>query len=76
MDEHRNIISDYDINPLNISFVEEGNTEFTFEEILDLERYLDFMVEGKLIHGFLIRCKIDKASSTKGGCLVEERELK
>ncbi|NDI37254.1 hypothetical protein [Chengkuizengella sediminis] len=62
MDERGNIISNYDINPLNISSSEDGNTEFSFQENHDLEKYRDFGIEGKLIHGLLIRCKIDNSS--------------
>jgi len=62
MDEKGNIISDYDIVPINVTTNKEGNTEFTFEEIYVLESYTDFAVQGKLIHCLLIRCEIDDSS--------------
>ena len=62
VDERGNIISDYDINPLILTSVEDGNTEFMFEKIEDLERYYDYMVEEKSIHCLLIRSKINKSS--------------
>ncbi len=62
VDERGNIVSDYDINPLILTSVEDGNTEFMFEKIEDLERYYDYMVEEKSIHCLLIRSKINKSS--------------
>ncbi|WP_017755031.1 hypothetical protein [Calidifontibacillus oryziterrae] len=59
LDENANIVSEYNISPLSISSVKEGIAEFTFEESLDLEMYQDFTIEGKLVHGLLIRCEID-----------------
>lgn len=74
IDEKGNIISGYDISPLIISSVEEGNTEFTFEENQDFEGYLDFAVDGKLIHVLLIRCKIDNASFAFATLVLSVRE--
>ena len=62
VDERGNIVSDYDINPLILTSVEDGNTGFIFEKSEDLERYYDYMVEGKSIHCLLIRSKINKSS--------------
>ncbi|GAA0720104.1 hypothetical protein GCM10008905_08950 [Clostridium malenominatum] len=62
VDESGNIVSDYDINPLILTSVEDRNTEFIFEKSEDLERYYDYMVEGKSIHCLLIRSKINKSS--------------
>ena len=62
VDERGNIVSDYDINPFILTSVEDGNTEFIFEKSEDLERYYDYMVEGKSIHCLLIRSKINKSS--------------
>lgn len=62
VDERGNIISDYDINPLILTSVEDGNIEFIFEKSEDLERYYEYMVEEKSIHCLLIRSKINKSS--------------
>lgn len=62
VDDRGNIVSDYDINPLILSSIEDGNTEFIFEKIQDLEKYYDYMVEDKYIHCLLIRSKINKSS--------------
>lgn len=62
LDENANIISEYDISPLSISSVKGGIAEFSFEESLDLEEYQDYTIEGKLVHGLLIRCEIDNNS--------------
>ena len=59
LDEKANIISDYDIVPINITSNKEGNVAFTYENRYDLESYREFAVQGKLIHGLLIRCEID-----------------
>lgn len=62
VDERGNIVSDYDINPIILTSVEDGNTELIFEKSEDLEKYYDYMVEGKSIHCLLIRSKINKSS--------------
>lgn len=62
VDERGNIISDYDVNPLILTSVEDGNTEFIFEKSQDSERYYEYKVEGKSIHCLLIRSKINKSS--------------
>ncbi|MFS1512662.1 hypothetical protein VQL36_09520 [Chengkuizengella sp. SCS-71B] len=63
MDERGNIISDYDIKPVNISTKREGRIGiYSFEERHDYEKYQKYAVEGKLIHSLLIRCEIDNAS--------------
>lgn len=62
VDEKGNIVSDYCMNPLIVTSVEDGNVEFIFEKNEDLERYYDYMVEGKSIHCLLIRSKINKSS--------------
>ncbi|WP_222599462.1 hypothetical protein [Aquibacillus kalidii] len=59
VDENANIISEYAVNPLSVSTVEEGIATFSFEEIIDFDTYQDYAIEGKLIHALLIRCEID-----------------
>lgn len=72
--ERGNIISDYDINPLILSLVEDGNTEFIFEKNKDLERYYDYMVEEKSIHCLLIRSKINKSSFVFGTLVLGQNK--
>ena len=62
LDENANIISEHDISSLSVSSVKDGIAEFTFEGSLNSEMYQDHTIEGKLIHGILIRCKIDNNS--------------
>ncbi|OEH86997.1 hypothetical protein BHU72_01705 [Desulfuribacillus stibiiarsenatis] len=62
VDERGNIVSDYDINPLILTSIEDGNPEFIFEKREDLEKYYNYMVEDKSIYCLLIRSKINKSS--------------
>lgn len=73
VDERGNIVSEYDINPLILTSVEEGNTDFAFEEREDLEKYHDYMVEGKSIHCLLIRSKINKSSFAFGVLVLGQK---
>ncbi len=62
VDEHANIVSEYDVEPYIISSEGDANAEFIFGKSLNKENYLDFSVEGNLTHCLLIRCKIDNSS--------------
>ena len=66
VDESGNIVSDYGADPTAITLSDNGNAEFVFEKIENLDMYNDYMVEGKSIHCLLVRCKINKSSFAFG----------
>jgi len=53
------VVSNFDDSFLAESPIEEGMAEFTFVNNHDFDQYQVHATEGKLIHGLLIRCKID-----------------
>ena len=61
VDESGNIVSDYSAGPTAVTLADDGNAEFVFEKIENLEIYNDYIVEGKSIHCLLVRCKINKS---------------
>ena len=66
VDQRGNIISDYSVEPFEITLVDQGNGKVVFEKDGNLEIYNDYKVEGKSIHCLLVRSKINKSSFAFG----------
>lgn len=62
IDGHGNIISDYDIDPYEISMNGDNMFTYTLNEFKDNNMYADHAFEGKLARYILVRCKINKST--------------
>lgn len=62
VDEKGNIVSDYNVETIIITSVDDRKAEFILEDSENLESYRDYWVEGKSIHCLLFRTKINNSS--------------
>ncbi|MBM7661124.1 hypothetical protein JOC85_001896 [Bacillus mesophilus] len=62
LDQKGNIVSEYEGQPLHMGSIVDGKLEFIFESSYVLEQYPELSVEEKLVHGLVIRCKINNSS--------------